>query len=283
MASLQSYDMATTEPERLIAVRELPRLLVSRRWRWVTLGAIIIALGLSSLGFWQLDRLGQRRAHNALLESRFEAPPIELTGQPLDPEANAFRRVIVRGEYDHANEVLLRSRSLNGMPGSDVLTPLRIAGSDQAVLVNRGWVPLLDFEGDRLTEFQQPGPVAIEGILRPSQPRRSMITPPDQIPAGGRLIAWFRADVERIGSQIPYPLLPFYVEQISPRVNDSVPVPHPDLNTQDQGPHLGYAIQWFSFAIIGLGGYAALVLRNEQERRRAMDDAPRTIDDGSSG
>jgi surfeit locus 1 family protein len=280
MASLQSYDIPTTDTERLTSLRELPRLLVSRRWRWVTLGAIIIASGLLSLGFWQLDRLGERRAHNALLESRLNAPPIELTGQPLDPESHEFRRVIVRGEYDHANEVLLRSRSLNGMPGSDVLTPLRIAGSEETVLVNRGWAPLLDFQGDQLSQYQQTGPVELEGIVRLSQPQRSMITPPDRIPEGGRLIPWFRADVERIGSQIPYPLLPFYVEQTSPRASDAVPVPHPDLDTQDQGPHLGYAIQWFSFALIGLGGYAALVLQHaEQQRRRTTDDGRRTTDD----
>ena len=42
--------------------------------------------------------------------------------------------------YDFANEYALASRTRQGSPGVNIMTPLRIAGTDTAVLVNRGWV-----------------------------------------------------------------------------------------------------------------------------------------------
>jgi cytochrome oxidase assembly protein ShyY1 len=32
----------------------------------------------------------------------------------------------------------------------------------------------------------------------------------------------------------------------------------------DEGPHFGYAIQWFSFAIIAIVGWTALLLRRKE-------------------
>ena len=51
-----------------------------------------------------------------------------------------FRRVRVRGAYDYPNEIVLTLRGRNGSPGVNILTPIRRAGNDTAVLVNRGWV-----------------------------------------------------------------------------------------------------------------------------------------------
>jgi surfeit locus 1 family protein len=270
MASLESLE-TTHAPSRRAVWRELPRLLISRPWRWITPLVIVLAIGLASLGFWQLDRFGERRAYNALLESRLAAPPLDLTAGPIDVAANEYRRVVVSGTYDHANEVVLRSRSFAGAAGVDVLTPLRIDGTDQAVLVNRGWVPAVD--ADRRAPFEVEGPVRVEGILRQPQTRRSSLMPVDQQPADGRLDAWFRADVEKIANQIPYPVLPLFVEKLPAQDDAWLPRPHPALATDDYGPHLGYAIQWFSFALILVGGYVALIVtRTEQERGLRRDD-----------
>lgn len=60
-----------------------------------------------------------------------------------------------------------------------------------------------------------------------------------------------------MGSHIPYPVLPYYL-QLSEKVADSTPQPEPVAQIDlTEGPHLGYALQWFSFATISLlgGGY----------------------------
>lgn len=267
MDSLHRLDTpGDVEPSGLAAWRALPRLLVSRQWRWVTLGVIAIMVVLIRLGIWQLDRLEQRRAINTLITSHIEEPPIQLTGQTLDPVANEYRQVVVTGTYEHSGEIVLRNRSRGGAPGMDILTPLRIEGSDQSVLVDRGWVPMLDAEPEQRAQFAVAGPVTVRGIIRPPRVQTSSWGPQDRQPEGGRLDAWFHVDVAKIANQVPYPLLPFYIEQLP--VENAPDLPHPQPNIElSEGPHLSYAIQWFAFATILVCGYAAFVVTRSKEQR----------------
>ena len=88
------------------------------------------------LGFWQLDRLEQRRARNTLLASRLGAAPAPWS----DTTAIRYRRVTLSGVADYDREIVLVGRSRGGSPGVNLVTPVRRRGSDTAVLVNRGWV-----------------------------------------------------------------------------------------------------------------------------------------------
>ena len=270
MDSSHTYDsQPATRQERLRAWRALPRLLVSRQWRWLTLGVLLIAFGLIRLGFWQLNRLEQRHIWNALVASRIEAQPLPITGQPLDVAANEYRRVVVTGEYDPAQEIVLRNRAYQGTAGADVLTPLHISGSDQYVLIDRGWIPL--FQSDQATrkQFAAPqGRVTVEGVLRKPQQRVGRFSPLDPQPKSGRLDAWLRPDIARIATQMPYPLLPLYIEQL-PSPTATLPRPQLNVDYTNPGPHLSYAVQWFSFALIGLCGYAALVVTRTEQLRHA--------------
>ncbi len=270
MDSLHRLD--TSEPAQPSAVekwRKLPSLLISRQWRWLTLAVVIILLGLLRLGFWQLDRLEQRRATNALIASRLNELPLELRGQPIDAAANEYRPVVVTGQYDHSQEVVLRNRSRAGVPGMDILTPLRITNSDQSILINRGWVPLAQAEAAARTQFAIAGPVTVTGIVRQPVSQVSSWGPQDQRRDGQRLDAWFRPDVARIAEQIPYPLLPFYVEQLPVAGAPDLPHPQPNLELSD-GPHLSYALQWFAFATILVCGYAAFVVTRSAELARGV-------------
>lgn len=273
---MNSLHRSDTQPssyhDRLQPWWALPRLLVSRRWRWVTLIVVLLAFGLFRLGMWQLDRLTQRREVNARIAARVNAPPVELTGQPLDLEEYEYRPVIVRGEYDLSQQITIRNRILNGVPGADILTPLRITGSDQSVLVNRGWVPLEQAHHESLEQFAVNGPVSITGIIRKPRTREGGLMPVDQQPQRGRLDVWFRPDVAKIAQQVPYPLLPFYVEQTPTSDSMDLPLPHSTVDYRSEGSHLGYALQWFAFTAILLGGYAALVVTRSTARDSGDDE-----------
>jgi surfeit locus 1 family protein len=80
-------------------------------------------------------------------------------------------------------------------------------------------------------------------------------------PEEGRLVALSRVDIARIQRQVPYELAPVYVLLVGEQ-GEELPVPVKPPTFDDEGPHLGYAIQWFSFAIIGLVGYVALLRRD---------------------
>jgi surfeit locus 1 family protein len=150
---------------------------------------------------------------------------------PLDSARE--RRIVARGVYDLAGERTWPGRSFDGTPGVALITPLRLADGS-AVLVDRGWVPSPDaFHVDHAA-YREPDTATIAGIAR--------------IPPRGR------GDVETTG------YLPFVIELQTPEPARGLPRRWPP-SSFGNGPHLSYAIQWFSFAAIALVGTAVLIRR----------------------
>ncbi|MDQ2998131.1 MAG: SURF1 family protein [Chloroflexota bacterium] len=257
------------------------RIFFTGRRLWMTLLVIIGALILGRLGSWQLDRLAQRHAFNSSLNTRMAQPALARADMALDPDALEHRRVSMRGEYDPAQEIVLRNRELDGTPGVHVLTPLRLSGSDTAVLVDRGWLPRDQADPAARKAFAAPsGEIVVTGIARRSQEDVGGPQDPPLGPERPRLDAWFRVNIGRIQQQTGYPLLPIFIEQ-QPAAGDPTlprPVPTADLG---EGPHMGYAVQWFAFAIILVVGYIAFTytqakraaqIKNESSFAAAQDD-----------
>jgi surfeit locus 1 family protein len=240
----------------------------------MTLLIIIGALILCRLGIWQLDRLAQRRAFNTSLNTRMAQPALTLAGTAANPDALEYRRVEVRGVYDSAQEIVLRNRELDGTPGVHILTPLRISGS-AAVLVDRGWIPR-DYadQAARSAFAAPPGEQLVSGIARRSQEDAGGPQDPPFGPDHKRLDAWFHVNIARIEQQTGYPLLPIFIEQQPAPPSVGIPPGDPTLPrrvaTADlgEGPHMGYAVQWFAFAIILVVGYIAFTY---SQTRRVPD------------
>jgi surfeit locus 1 family protein len=150
---------------------------------------------------------------------------------------------------------------LEGTAGYHVITPFETVDG-QSLLVNRGWVPL---EMDQVPVPAGPptGRVEITGFIQPDAHRPGT-------PAGERPI-FRRIDIAAIAGNH---VLPFYL-LLQGGPDDQLPIPVPPPDAFSEGNHMSYAIQWFSFVIIGLVGYGLLL-------RRALLGAERkSIDDGS--
>jgi cytochrome oxidase assembly protein ShyY1 len=238
--------------------------------RWIALGlfAAVMAAMCVRLGFWQLERLEGRRYYNHLFAQGMAlAPePVELL---VDRAAGSgtnllYRQAEAMGIYDTAHEVILYGRSNEDQPGNHVLTPLRLSDG-RGVLVDRGWVPF-DMDTPPIAAAAPPGTtVTITGLLAPSEPGGS--------PGAGPTTTFTRVDLAQIGRQLPYPLLPYYLQlrHQTPGQAGSLPIP-PPTPTLDEGPHMGYAIQWFSFATIAGLGFLLLVVREVKEARPGAPD-----------
>jgi surfeit locus 1 family protein len=230
-------DSSTPDGEKPapIPMSALPRVLFSRRWWWTTLLVIAGMIVMARLGIWQLDRLQQRRARNVEFLAQISVPPMLLTGdeRPADPAALRDRPAEARGLYDFSQQLVLVQQSWQGRPGGHLITPMLLGDGDVAVLVDRGWVPTADVEAGNLVQYDQPGQQVVEGAIQLSH-----------------LI-----DIEAIQKQITYELLPFYL-LASPAEGPPEDLPYrlkSEIDLTD-GPHLGYAIQWFIFTtILGLG------------------------------
>jgi len=221
------------------------------------------------LGFWQLDRLEQRRARNASLVEKTALPPVTLDAAAADsirrdPARFVNRRVRVRGTYLPAGEVVLRGRAQDGNPGVHLVTPMRVAGAPALVMVNRGWVPSPDAATVDPRPYAEPGERTIEGLLQDVPVTGDGGTPAKMAGAGART-TYRRLDRATLARNLGRPVLPLYVQELPPDTRSTPPfrVPAPELS---EGPHLGYAIQWFSFAAIGVGGLAILLFRERRKR-----------------
>src|SRR6266576_3047987 len=146
------------------------------------------------MGIWQVKRLGQRRARNAVVAARWALPPLALGTGSVAADSARQRRVTARGVYDFSAEKTWPGRSFQGTPGVALITPLRL-----------GLIP----------------------------------------PRG-------RGDVDTKG------YLSFVIQLETPDPERGLPRRWP-VPVLDDGPHLSYTIQWFSFAIIVLVGTAALL------------------------
>jgi surfeit locus 1 family protein len=245
----------------------------SRQWILATL-LVLAAVGVMiRLGYWQLERLEQRREFNARVQAQLDAEPLELnrvlherSSQQTadDVQGMEYRSVEVTGVYDHENEVVLLNQAWQNRLGVRLLTPLLIEGSDSAILVDRGWVPHEDYTEGRLENFYETGSVTVLGVFRNSQTRPDIgwRSDPDPVP-GERQISFFMANVDRIQQQVPYTLLPVYVQQSPTPGVDGLPNRAALSLELTEGSHLGYAIQWFVFAAILFFGYPFFVKREQ--------------------
>lgn len=230
-----------------------------RQPKWIIATVVVLALGalFVRLGIWQLDRLEERRLTNAVGETRLAAEPVELSillDETADLDALQYRRVTVEGEYDPSEEVLIRSQVELGQAGFHVITPL-VRDNGSAVLVNRGWVPIT-MDTPPVEARPAPGAQVVEGWVHLTQTR----PPLGQEEPPGDLEVLNRVDIARIGRQTPHELAPVYVVAMGERSDDlPIRVDPPDFT--DEGPHLGYAIQWFGFAAVGLIGFFFLLRR----------------------
>ena len=224
------------------------------------------------LGICQLDRLAQRRAFNSHVLAMQALATLQLPSTE-DLEAQEYRRVRVRGAFDTDLQVAIRNQAHDGRYGYRLLTPVWIDGqpvstdgAKPAVLVDRGWIPA---EGNEQPvawrKYDEPGMVEVQGVIRLGQNGPSFGGIPQPTLAPGEVAAkfWMYADVEGIGKQLPYAILPIYVQSDSTGVAADLPIAGTPALELTEGPHLGYAIQWFVFATILLIGYPIYVGKRE--------------------
>jgi surfeit locus 1 family protein len=231
----------------------------SVRWISTTLLAVLAVFVLIGLGFWQLDRLTQKRTFIARVESQISAVPesiLHFVGAPDALPEMEYRPVTASGKYDYANEILIRNQVVDEAPGFR--------------MVDRGWISLKDGQAYLPGKFNEGETVSLKGVLRQTQlePAVGGVPDPTLGPGQTRLSAWNFIDISRIQQQVSYHLLPVYIQQAPDPDWNGQPVRDVEAPVLDEGPHLGYAIQWFAFAAVLTIGYPFFVRRSLKEGQK---------------
>lgn len=235
--------------------------------------AIVLAAGAASLGVWQLRRLTARRAVNHAALTARELPLLVPQGSrhaPLLPN----RRVLLSGELDEAHEFVLRDRLLQGIPAILIVTPLRLAGTDTAVLVNRGYVPAFDAVDPGAAKWSETETRRFHGVLLPTPDRGDG----EPLVYHGRE-TWYSLDQSAMRARLPYPIAPVYLvaepdsaEGDAHTVRGRVYPFRAEPPSMDNGPHLMYAIQWFGIsAAVAAFGWLFIWRGRARERGNPVD------------
>ena len=200
-----------------------------------------------SLGVWQLHRADEKTSLMEQRERRQSEPVLRGGGLEWASEENRYRRVELTGELDAAHQFLLDNQINQQQAGYHVLTPLRIEGTDAAVLVNRGWVPV---GKDRA---RLPDPAIDQTKIHVTAlidrfPGVGFKLAGAEIPAPGWPAVTQLLDAQRLSERLGYRLLPYQV--LLPAGEPEGYVRDWKQASLDPGKNRGYALQWFSFALV---------------------------------
>ena len=211
----------------------------------VTLAALITMAATASLGVWQLNRAAQKLALKAEMDARAQQTPwqqADLLGA-ADPSVGVYRSVTLRGRWVPGHDVYLDNRQMDGRVGFFVVTPLRLSGSDRAVLVQRGWVPRDFNDRQKVPPIESPtDEMEVVGRLAPPPARLYEFaeSPPGPIRQNIDPAAYAR--------ETGLNLLPVSVQQTgsdSDGLTRHWPAPAVDVSK-----HHGYAFQWLALCAL---------------------------------
>ena len=217
----------------------------------MTKGVIFaLLLGLSgiavlcSLGIWQVQRMYEKRGQLEAMTAGISEPAVAVPALP-DPETDRYRPVTVAGRFTGETLYVLSGKPMLGA-GVQVISVLQTT-DNRRLLIDRGF--LLDEDKAKTLTVTD---VEILGNLM--WPRDSnQYTPPPDAKTG----LWFGRDAPAMAAKLNTE--PVMIVARSPTGDglEAMPID----TTTIPNDHWGYAITWFSLAIVWAVMTAALVWR----------------------
>lgn len=260
------------------------------KWIFGHLIVLVLVVIFVNAGLWQLRRLDQRRAYNSEVAANIAAPIAPVS--KVLPVGSTFadvprrldRRVSASGHYLVDQEMVISGQaSTAGVPGVWIVSPFEL-DDGRVLLVNRGWLASTGEITSPPPDARPPsGHVTVYGLVSETQVQGAGESPERK---AAHQETFLRIDVARIQRQFDARLMPAFLQRTSQRPVDAgkqIPekLPLPVLN---DGPHLNYAFQWFSFTGVALIGYPLLlwmVARDRERRGSEGDGSPTDLPEGA--
>jgi surfeit locus 1 family protein len=233
--------------------------LVSPRIRVLVFGGFaLIGIAITlSLGCWQLDRAAQKEALASAIQLQGEKSPLDTRAllAPADLQTLVHQPARLRGTWLPEFTVFLDNRQMGARVGFFVLTPLRLEGSDQVLIVQRGWVPRNFEERAHVPPVDTPsGVVPVSGrIALPPSKLYEPGTP-------GHTAIRQNLDLVSFRQEIAQPLLTSVTLLQTGVASEGLSRDWPVVNL-GVDKHYGYAAQWFALALLVAVLYAWFQIR----------------------
>lgn len=201
----------------------------------VLLGVVGVAI-LTSLGFWQLRRMEEKRLYLDEIETRITNAPIPLPSLP-EEGPHKFQAVVAEGRF--TGETLFVLAGQRGASPGVLLVEAFALPDGRRILVQRGFIADDQRDSPRsVTEAR------VEGHLHWPQDTNAFTPPPDQ-----KTGLWFARDVPAMAAALGTE--PTLIVASQPTGDGIAPVPVDSSGIPND--HWGYAIQWFLLAATWAG------------------------------
>ncbi|XP_019937570.2 surfeit locus protein 1 [Paralichthys olivaceus] len=151
---------------------------------------LLIPATTFGLGTWQVKRRQWKLQLINELARLTTAEPIPLPLNPDELNELEYRRVRVRGQYDHSQELYILPRSpvdpekeareagrlsSSGETGANVVTPFHCTDLGITILVNRGYVPRQKIRPETRMKGQAEGEMEVVGVVRLTEIRKPFV------------------------------------------------------------------------------------------------------------
>lgn len=196
------------------------------------------------LGVWQYHRYEFKKNLLQLYQERLTAAPKELS-EVFKEKDLTFEHVNVLGQYLNDQTMFVQNQLYNDTMGFEVLTPYKVVGSLQLLLVDRGWIEGVD---QHVLPTIKPvnGTQMISGHIKVLN-EYQFILGDNILQPHAKPIVMQKIDMSEIGRVTDQIFFPFVLRLDAGQPNGFTR----DWNVTMIMPerHLGYCIQWFLMAI----------------------------------
>jgi surfeit locus 1 family protein len=217
---------------------------------WVGMLILIICVPLFiKLGFWQYNKAALKQEIQSNYEAAVSADALNLPSQVDNFNAWQYKKIKLKGTYNTQYQILLDNQIENNKAGFHVLTPLKLAGRNDYILINRGWV-----EGgvvhNNIPDISTPSePVEVVGQV--SIPSKKIFTLESDAEKTVWNKVWQHMDMERYQKSVTITVLPVVIK-LDAKSNAGGFVRNWQMPASRIATNMGYAYQWFGFAFASI-------------------------------
>lgn len=235
--------------------------------------ALVICIPLFiKLGLWQYHKAQQKLAVQAVyMKSQHDGVldfPLAISNEDeISIDSWKYKKVKLSGYYAPQYQVLLDNQTEGNRAGYHVITPLHVLNTKQYVMVNRGWIVAMDTHTE-LPKFETPSTLQhIEGQVW--LPSKKFFTLEDTRSQTINLAqtAWQNMDMAKYQKSFPITISAMALK-LDPKATEGGFVRNWQIPVERIATNIGYAYQWFGFAIATFFIYLYMcVTRVKQENK----------------
>lgn len=217
---------------------------------WLGFLVLIICVPLFiKLGLWQYNKAKLKQEMQTSYNASLDYDALALPARLDNPDMWKYKKVKITGHYETKYQILLDNQVEQSRAGFHVLTPLKIEGRNDYVLINRGWIAGKATHTDLPAITTPEGVVEIVGLVW--VPSKKIFTLETTQEKSQWNLVWQHMDLERYQKSVSLNVLPIVIK-LDSNSNAGGFIRNWQLPAEKIATNMGYAYQWFGFAVASI-------------------------------